>query len=185
MLTTSRVVLCCVVQHSQEKAKLSEQLRTAECERKSLEDKVSVRTRYFESDAVLETFFFVTFSLDFYVTDVHLSLTLSSSFFSLSCKLKDERQNLTAKNEALQAELDFTCNQLTTKKTQVSGTYMYVHVFTFTIADIHNVNTYSVYCVTHGIIMSVEVCYRASTRTNFVFSDCGYAALLYINYNYV
>ena len=120
VLTTS-----CVVQHSQEKAKLSEQLRTAESERKSLEDKVSVRTRYSESDA---TFFFVTFSLDFYITDVHLSLTLSSSFFfSLSRKLKDERQNLTAKNEALQAELDFTRNQLTTKKTQVSGTCIHFY----------------------------------------------------------
>ena len=123
-------MLCCVVQHSQEKAKLSEQLRTAESERKSLEDKVSVRTRYSESDAVLETFF-VTFSLDYYmyVTDVHLSLTLSSSssFFSLSRKLKDERQNLTAKNEALQAELDFTRNQLTTKKTQVSGTCIHFY----------------------------------------------------------
>jgi chromosome segregation ATPase len=34
-------------------------------------------------------------------------------------KLKEERQNLTAKNEALQAELDFTRNQLAAKKTQI------------------------------------------------------------------
>lgn len=38
---------------------------------------------------------------------------------SLPAQLKEERQNLTAKNEALQAELDFTRNQLTAKKTQV------------------------------------------------------------------
>jgi pSer/pThr/pTyr-binding forkhead associated (FHA) protein len=60
-------------EHFQEKMKLSEQLRMAESERKTQED-----------------------------------------------KLKEERQNLTTKNEALQAELDFTQNQLSGKKAQVN-----------------------------------------------------------------
>ena len=47
--------------------------------------------------------------------------------------MKEERQNLTAKNEALQAELDFTRNQLEAKKTQVGGSvhsseYLYIPI---------------------------------------------------------
>lgn len=56
-------------EHFQEKMKLSEQLRVAESEKKTQED-----------------------------------------------KLKEERQNMTTKNEALQAELDFTQTQLAAKK---------------------------------------------------------------------
>lgn len=90
------VLLCDMsvcVQHFQEKMKLSEQLRMAESERKTQEDKV------------LAT----------------LSLSLPQSYI-LTHQLKEERQNLTTKNEALQAELDFTQNQLATKKAQVSET---------------------------------------------------------------
>ena len=58
----------------------------------------------------------------------------SSKFPPLTLQLKEERQNLTTKNEALQAELDFTQNQLSGKKAQVhTHTHTHTHILHYLV----------------------------------------------------